>query len=261
MKNLVKIITSIIIILSFTSCEKGPVWGIKGQGQYVTETRNVTDFSKIELCISGEIKYVQDSSYYVEVSAQQNILDVLTTEVHGNTLEIDFDKRVRKHDGVTVIIHSPNITGIKISGSGNILVMDSLSTTDIELDVCGSGNITVPKVNTQYIDMNVSGSGNISVTTLDANYLNANITGSGNIDAITGSLASQTLNISGSGNINLLNIISNTATAKITGSGDISVYVTQTLNATITGSGDIRYKGSPVVNANITGSGTIQHVY
>lgn len=237
----VKISLSLIaLFLVATACNKHVFGTIKGKGDNVTEVRTVSNFNKIKLSMDADITYVQDSIYYVEISAQANIMEVITTEVSAGELKIDTRKTLRKHNPIKLIIHSPNMVGMDISGSGNITATGS--------------------INSNYLDLHISGSGNISLFTLQSDELEMSISGSGNIQIGAGIVVNQKATISGSGNIETLGMTASNASAKISGSGDISLWAVQQLDASISGSGNVKYKGTPTVNVQISGSGSVIHL-
>jgi hypothetical protein len=241
MNNLKLMIPGILLLaVSVTSCKKHLFNSIKGKGATVTETRDLSGFNKISLDIDADIYYTQDSVYYVEISAQQNVLNVITTEISSGELEIDSRKWIRKHNGIKIIVHSPNLYALDISGSGNIESAAVISTTTLELNISGSGNISLAAVNSAELEAKISGSGNIS--------------------ASGGAVTNQKATISGSGNIEMTGLSANHSDAKISGSGNISVWAIDQLKATISGSGDIRYTGNPAVNTTISGSGSVIHI-
>lgn len=241
MKSL-KLMIPVVLILaaSFTSCKKNLFNSIKGKGATVTEVRDLTGFNKISLSIDGDVNYVQDSVYFVEISAQQNVLDVITTEISGGELKIGADRWIRKHNGIKIIIHSPDLRGMTLSGSGNMESSSDILTPDLELNVSGSGNISLTSVHTDQLEVTISGSGNIQVS--------------------GGAATNQKANISGSGNVEMDDLTANESDAKISGSGSVSVWSVNHLKANISGSGDVKYKGNPIVDANISGSGSVIHI-
>lgn len=230
----------LVLTISLTSCKKHIFNSIKGKGGTVTEIRNVTGFNKISLSINADVSYVQDSIFFVEISAQQNVLEAITTDVSAGELKIDFNKWVRKHSNIHFTIHSPDLRGLDISGSGNIEATGNITTSDL--------------------DINVSGSGNIVLSSVTSDELEAKISGSGNINISAGTVTNQKATISGSGDMTMDGLTASSSYCKISGSGSISVWVTDQLDATISGSGDIRYKGTPIVNAHMSGSGSLLHM-
>lgn len=246
MNNLKLMIPAVLIPIaigiaaSFTSCKKNLFNSIKGKGATVTEIRDLTGFNKISLSIDGNVNYLQDSVYFVEISAQQNVLDVITTEISGGELKIGANRWIRKHNGIKIIIHSPDLRAMDLSGSGNMESSSDILTPDLELNVSGSGNITLASVHTDQLEATISGSGNIQVS--------------------AGMTTNQKAKISGSGNIEMDGLTANESDAKISGSGSVSVWSVNHLKATISGSGDVKYKGNPIVNTNISGSGSVIHI-
>jgi len=229
-----------VLFLVATACNKHVFGTVKGKGETVTEVRTVSNFNKIKLSMNADITYVQDSIYYVEVSAQSNVLEVITTEVSAGELKVDTRKTVRKHKPIKLVIHCPTMVGMDISGSGNINATGSIITS--------------------YLDLHISGSGNISLYTLQSDELELSISGSGNIQIGAGAVQNQKATVTGSGNIETLEMTASNASAKISGSGDISLWAIQQLDATISGSGNVKYKGTPVINVQISGSGSVIHL-
>lgn len=236
MKRLCTVILFALIVMFLSSCEK-----VTGDGPLVTQQRSISNFSGIDLRCSSNISFVQSNDYKVEVSAQQNIQEVLITEVVNHMLVIRYKNnvRVRSHDPVTLLISGPEFNSLRISGSGNIVCGGHLTSPNMDLDISGSGGITIPDINTSKVDANISGSGNISMM---------------------GEATDEELKISGSGNIDLLNLICQRATITISGSGDTRVNASQNLDIHISGSGSVYYKGTPVINTHTSGSGKVVHV-
>lgn len=233
MKQLSILFISLIALVS-TSCKK-----VYGDGPMVTETREVNNFSGADLRCSGEVIYRQGNEYKVVVTAQQNILNILQTYTSNNRLVIRFkdDVKVRSHDPIRVEVTAPTASGFRISGNGSIRTEGLLTSSRMDLEVSGSGNINISQFKVDYIDATISGSGNMSVIEGSANEVNTRISGSGNID--------------------FLNVPVAKATTETSGSGDTYVNVSQNLDVKISGSGSVFYKGRPVISTRISGSGKV----
>lgn len=235
MKKL-SILFSIALVIVFTSCEK-----VIGEGALVNETRTTGSFSGIESELSANVAYVQGNDYKVELTAQQNILNVMETPVINNKLIVRFKNnvRVKSHEQITIKVTAPSISSLGLSGSGNVNVLSPLSFNDLSFRVSGSGNVTVPQVTCANLEANISGTGNIS------------------IDA--GTATTEHLKISGSGSIHAQNVLAKSVTSTTSGSGSMKVNVSENFNVTISGSGSVYYWGSPVISTNISGSGKVLH--
>lgn len=236
MKQLSALLLVSILVIFCTSCEK-----VIGEGPTITENRSNTNFSSVASSVSADVYYEQSPDFKVEITAQQNILDVIETHVVNDELVIKFKNnvRIKRHENIAVKISSPVTHGLRISGSGNLIVNGSITTTDMVLGL--------------------SGSGNINVHTLNSTSLQAAISGSGNITILNGSGTTEKLTISGSGNMDLINIEASAVNTKTSGSGEMRVNATKTLDVTISGSGSVIYRGNPLINTQISGSGRVIH--
>jgi hypothetical protein len=223
---------------ALTSCRRDFI-GVRGTGPSATESRTPGTFSGVQASIDANVMLHYDAICHVSVSGQTNILAVLTTEVHGTTLEIGFSRNVINHDGLIIHIYAPQYTSASLSGSGNITNTDGVLTGNFSATLSGSGNIALPGMQAGVVHATISGSGNIS---------------------LSGQGQSLITNTSGSGNISAFDLPVQTCTVKISGSGNAEVNVSQNLDVDISGSGDVYYKGNPAVNANISGSGQLHHI-
>lgn len=204
------------------------------------ETRNVTNFSGIDLRMGADVNFTKAPEYKVEVRAQDEILRVLETYVSNDRLVIKFDRdiRVRLHDGVTVNVSGPNLNSLRVSGSGDINCTGAFNPANIEMDVSGSGDITVSDLTTNLLDAAISGSGDIKV--------------------LQGAANDAKLKISGSGSFDLAGVAAKTANVRTSGSGNTRLKVSDRLDVNIAGSGSVYYTGNPVINASISGSGKVR---
>jgi hypothetical protein len=233
-KILLSAILALISAAIFTSCEK-----IKGEGGIITESRSVDQFHSVGLSISATVYFTQSSEYSLHISGQDNVLDKIETKIEGDELVIKLKNHVvlGKHEPITVYVTGPDVTGLNISGSGDIFNQETWTADEISLKISGSGNIRLNNV--------------------ISDKINANISGSGNIKADAGSANIEDLTISGSGTIDLRNLVSENAYTKTSGSGDTYLHADSLLEVTISGSGNIWYSGSPSINTHISGSGNI----
>lgn len=237
MKKLILITICIPIAFLLSSCDQ-----VTGTGPIVTSTRNVEHFNAIESTMSASTEISIGSVYSVKIEAQKNIIPLIETAVEGNQLVIRTKKGVSLNTDRDIIIHitMPEVTGIDVTGSGSVKVLNSITTKSLQLDVSGSGNIETAGITTE--------------------LLAATITGSGNITVAGGNCKVERLSLTGSGEADCSNVLARNADAQVTGSGGASVNASEYLKVTLTGSGDIHYKGKAQVTAEVTGSGGLHKV-
>ncbi len=238
-----KLILSLAIItpLLFTSCKKS-AFCVKADDNIITENRDINTFDKIELKGSSNIHYKQSDVTSLYITTSKKIMPYLVTKVNGDVLEINTKNNTCLKGDYTVDIYveGPNLSALKISGSGDIIALN--------------------KVNTQSLDLKISGSGDIRFDSLKTTFLNSKISGSGDIELVgLDTVLTQDVKISGSGNFNAANQLVKTSNISISGSGNCKVNAFDKLNVKISGSGDVTYYGLPLINVDITGSGSLNH--
>ena len=82
--NRILLFTALIGLLLLSACE-GPIAlpCEAGEGVRVTESRSVSNFSKIILDVPGDVYLTRDNTFSVEITAQQNIIDQIETDISG----------------------------------------------------------------------------------------------------------------------------------------------------------------------------------
>ena len=129
MKNL-NILFSAAILLFFSSCKK-----VTGEGELRVETRTTGSFTGIEAQVSGNLFYTQGDEHKIELTAQQNILNVTETIITNDRLVVRFKNnvRVRDHEQITIRVTAPSLTSINSSGAGNVTVSSPLTGSSLFL--------------------------------------------------------------------------------------------------------------------------------
>ena len=223
-------------LLTFSSCKK-----VVGEGDLQTETRNITGFSGVSVSIGGKIYYKIAPEYKVEITAQQNILDVIqATKSNGHLLlKVKDGVRIKSNEEITVNISAPTADFLHLSGTGDLAVIGNVNSANLDISISGTGNITLQSV-------------------IVTDKIEASISGAGDIIVQSGVAKNEDLRISGSGKLIMDGVVAEKAIINISGSGDMQVNLSQSLDATISGSGSVYYRGNPVISTKVSGSGRVK---
>lgn len=229
-------LTATFILLTFI------LTGIQVQAD--EQTRKVDAFTEISLRIGAKVHLEQGEKQNLEIIAKPSTLEEIITEVKDGKLIIrfpnkDFFWKTFQPGDITINITTPEINGLGVSGSGDIIAED--------------------QIKTKILDLAVSGSGNIRLSDLSAERVKSAISGSGDI-VLAGKTAAQDLSvaISGSGNFKGLSYSADDVTIKIIGSGNVGIGANNNLYIRLSGSGNVTYKGKPQIDQSIAGSGTVR---
>ena len=229
-----------LILISFASCINAQWYGkkIKGNGNVITENRNISDYDKISVAGSFDVKLVAGVEGKLIVKAEENLLEYLITEVEDGKLHIKWKKGVsiRTNKEVLVTVPFKDIEGVSLAGSGDVFSEDVIETDKFKVALSGSGDIKLR---------------------LKANEVTSAVSGSGDIQ-LRGSTNEIKCSIAGSGDFHGYELLAKEADISIAGSGGVKVYATEKLKGRIAGSGDIDYKGEPKIqDVKVSGSGSV----
>lgn len=245
------------------------------------EVRKVDNFTKISFGFPGKLYLRQGSPQKVELEGDSDVLKEVETNVSGGRLRIGREGKWFDwhsfNDRITVYITVPEIEAVGVSGSGDIIGESTIRTNDLNLNVSGSGSLSLEVEATGDVGADVSGSGNVDLrgrvksfnsdvsgsgrvavsATIDG-LADFGISGSGKIEA-KGKADRVTARISGSGRVLAADLETNHCEVRISGSGDVAINVSNELDANISGSGSVSYRGNPKkVNSHSSGSGKVR---
>jgi hypothetical protein len=208
------------------------------------EIRDVSEFSKISLNVSGKLYLEQSDRQRVEIVAKSSTLEDIVTEVRNGELVIRFKNRnffwrSFNPGSIEIYVRVPDIEGLAVSGSGDIIADKRITSRRMEMAVSGSGNIKLNDLRTERVKASVSGSGSLVIE--------------------SGGMAEEfNASISGSGNVRAADFEAENAEVHVSGSGNCSIHAAETLKARVAGSGSVYYSGNPQVDSSVSGSGRVR---
>ena len=237
-----KTFTSILAFLIITTSLNAQIFTkkIKGNGDLKTESRTISNFDKIGVAGSFDVKLKKGKEGSIIIEADENLMEYIITEVDGDKLKIKTKKgfQLRASKTIKITVSFSSIDAVSLAGSGYIFSEDNINSDNLKLSLAGSGDLNL-KVSSNDLKTSIAGSGNITLTG-NTNIFKASIAGSGNINAYE--LKTEMLKVS------------------IAGSGNAKVNVINEINAVTTGSGNIYYKGNPKIEKiKSVGSGSIKN--
>jgi hypothetical protein len=191
--------------------------GVEGSGTAMSDVRQVKGFKAIELSgvINAEIGISDE--HRVEISGDDNLVPLITTELVGETLEVKTTKNMRPKRPLIARISTPQLGAITASGS-NVVTLHRMRGDALALELGGStklrGGGTVGK-----LGVAVSGSAEVELEQLTAESVTVDVSGSAEV-AITAS-QSLAVEISGSARVTYGGDPA-TVTKNISGSGELA---------------------------------------
>ncbi len=228
----------IIVALLVNSCIiDGWDNGISGNGHVEEESRDVSGFSGVHASTGIDVFISEGSGFDVKVEADENLLEVILTELNGNMLVIKTDRvNIRSAKSKKVFVTMPKLKELKISSAGDCKGMTPFNCDDLRVSISSAGDLKLD-VEANRIDINISSSGDATLTGR-----------TGVLDA----------NLSSAGDLHAFDLIAETVSVDVSSAGDARVFASEEISMNASSAGNIYYKGgAEVVHSRSSSAGDI----
>jgi Putative auto-transporter adhesin, head GIN domain len=148
---------------------------VSGSGNVITETRDVRDFSSIDVSGIFKVEATAQKDFRVEVQADDNLLPFITTEVRGGVLHIEAEKRLKSNGPIIIRVSAPDVEHVEASGVSNVSIKD-LNSERFDADTSGKSHVSVQGM-AENLDIDVSGASEVDAAELTSQ--NAKVDASG----------------------------------------------------------------------------------
>jgi hypothetical protein len=225
------------MLFAITSCNLDYISGIKGNNNVVSEDRTISsDFEAIKVQQGITLHLTQGNSTDISVEADENIIDLLITEVKNNELKIYFEKNVYRAKARNVFLTTKNIEAISTSSGAEVIAENTIQTNSLDLDSSSGSSIKIA-VNSENIKSESSSGAHIKIKGKTTNFSASSSSGS---------------------SINANDLESENSVATASSGANINLNVSGKLTANASSGGGINYKGSPAeVDKNSSSGGSV----
>ena len=206
------------------------------------ETRQVSDFNRIDVYNNPEVIITQDSVNSISVEAGEHIISGVTTEINNGILTIRNENKcnwMRSYSKtMAVYVHVKKLDFIHHHGSSTISSTNQLQNVTFDFNIWNSGDINLSvHADSVYSRQHLT-VGDITLTG-ESNYLYI-------FNKCNGFTYEKDL-------------FAQNSFVVQRGTGDCQVTISQNLIVEIYDSGNVYYSGNPQVSSTITGAGTLIH--
>jgi len=211
--------------------------GLIGSGNLETEEYAFTNFTEVEISSAFEFEIKQSSSYSINVTADDNVIDYVQVSKDGQTLKIRLGT-LRWFGPVTLraSVTMPQLSDLTVSGASRGTVYDFSSTEDLNIKVSGASKVT-GDITAGNVEFDISGASTIQ---------------------LEGSANDMDASVSGASHFNLDAFIVNNADVNFSGASSGTVNLNGRLDANLSGVSRLWYIGEPTMgDINTSGASTI----
>jgi hypothetical protein len=226
----------VLLIIGSSSCIISTQETIYGSGKVVMEERDIGEFTGLKVSSGIDVVIRQGNEISLELEADDNLHDVIITEVVDNTLKIDTRKNIRKAKSKKVFLVYEDLNRIRISSSGDVTSENTLQTDRLDIDLSSAGDLNL-EVEAEKISCDISSAGDARL--------------SGSTEILVASLSS-------AGDLHAYELRAKKAEVSCSSAGDARIYASEEFNLRSSSAGSIYYKGEGrVSNSHTSSAGSI----
>ncbi|MCK5135740.1 MAG: DUF2807 domain-containing protein [Bacteroidales bacterium] len=195
---------------------------VSGNGNVTEETRDISGFAGVHVSSGIDVYLSEGKDFEVRVEADENLMDVIITELKGNILVVKTEQYgIRHAKSKKVHVTLPELEVLKISSAGDCVGQTSFSCDDLKLDISSAGDLSL-EVEADRIYLDISSSGD------------ARISGKTNILDVS---------LSSAGDLHAFDLIAKKVDVSVSSAGDARVHATEEISMNVSSAGNIYYRG------------------
>ncbi len=216
---------TVIGTLALAACDRGnEIRRTIGSGHVVTEEKNFTNFTTVDVRNVFQVEIVQSDSFNITITADDNILEHINFSQDEATLKIRLASRLYTHITMKIEIAMPDLRGLDLGELSRVTVKGFESSPDLHIDISGASSLT-GDIKAGNVIIEASGA---STVTLE------------------GSASTLTIDASDASVVNLANFPVNTASVKLSGNTRAIVNASERLDPVdLSGDSRLQYLGDP----------------
>lgn len=152
----------VVLSILYSSCWFiGP--SVKGNGNVTEEVRQVGVFDQIKVSRGMNVYITQGSPAKVVVKADNNLHEIIETEVEGGVLKVTVNENIRWAKEKKVMVTVEKLTATSVSSGSNAWSQNQIMSENLELKATSGANLTM-EVNAKYLKADCSSGANIKLS-------------------------------------------------------------------------------------------------
>ena len=217
------------------------------------ESRNVGEFSGIQVSTGVNLVFKQESPTNVKVIADADKLQYIVTKVDNGVLKVYVDNKGQKNlkfKNISVNVSSPRMDNIKASSGATFTTINSVKENNLTIDA-SSGSVVKGKFNISNNALLEASSG--TSVKVEVNSRSLVFKGSSGSDtSIQGEAETAAFDVSSGAVCKGEAFQANQVEAESTSGSNLSVNAVDKLKAKASSGGTIRYRGNPEITSDIS---------
>lgn len=254
------------IVLSILTITAVHAQSVRGNGNVIKKARDVASFTAINTSDGWDLELTQDDHYAMTIEADENLVDLVQTEVRNGVLYIYSDTRIRQSEERTIHLTFSELNSITAGDGSDIYAEDLISADDFTLDLDDGSDLDrlVLSANTltatfdngsdaqirfesiQSIDLSAGGGSDIELRNISAASCELRLS-DGSDAQLDGQTQQLTIVATGGSDIEAYGFEVVDAVLDLSGSSDAEMTITGTIDVKLSGGSDLEIRGNPQI--------------
>ena len=238
MKNSIsKLVAFLFITTIFSSCAVDMFNKVTGNRNVVSIDRKATDnFTGVKVSTGLDLYISQGSKNTITVEADENLQDIIITEVENGILKIYSEKSIWKAKSRKVFVTVKTLEILKATSGSDVYGKGVINADEISISATSGADIRI-SIDAKSVETSSSSGSDINISGVTINHASSATSGS-SIDAYE--------------------LVSKNVIAKATSGADINIYASEKIEAKANSGGDIDFKGNPKqINKKSSSGGSV----
>lgn len=215
---------SLAAVLALSGCRMNRGAGVKGSGDIVESVRQVPSFSEIEVNLAFQVTLTTGERTEVVIRSDDNVIDMITTEVSDGRLSIAVDGQVGDATLLAdITVPEDSLRAVEVQEAATLSGTDMLRAQAFSVIADDAGRVGLA-LSADQVVVETDGASSVSVT---------------------GQASALEVSAQGASSVQLAELPVATAMVETTGASEAHVNVSDSLVATATGASSILYGGNP----------------
>lgn len=217
-----------VAIVAYSMSTWGDKKSVKASKTITTETRNVSDFHKIEVSGAFDVDVTYGTEEKVEVEVPENLQEYVKVYTRGGKLFIETDGKTSFKSSCDLLVHvkTTRLNEFELSGASSIKLNNTLKDDAFSLESSGATNFK-GKLDVQEVEMDLSGASSAT---------------------IEGRAAKALVDLSGASQLEDFEFEIDEAFIDLSGASSAKVTSLKSIKADVSGASSLYYKGNPAKN-------------
>jgi hypothetical protein len=258
-----KLTCCVILLTVFVSLQ---AQAIRGNGNVIKEARDISPFTSINATDGWDLVLTQGDAYALTIETDENLVDIVQTEVRNGVLHIYSKTRIRESRERNIHLTFTTLNGINASGGCDIYAENTIAAEKFELDLDGGSDLDRLRLSAdeltarfsggsdaqvrfesiQSIELDADGGSDIELRNIAGTSCRINLE-NGSDAFLEGKTEQLMLTASGGSDIEAYGFEVKDAKLDLSGSSDAEMTITGTVDLVLSGGSDLSCRGNPKI--------------